>query len=109
MTRWHRVAAIDEMTDGDVRRVLAGSSEIALARHGGQYFALAGRCPHAGGPLAEGSIEGDSLVCPWHGREFELSTGVCSGFGGVRTFQVEVRADGVYVASPANQPEVSSP
>ena len=44
-------------------------------RGGGRFYATGPTCPHEDGPLAEGWLEGDAVVCPWHGFDFELATG----------------------------------
>ena len=44
---------------------------------GGRFYACGASCPHEDGPLAEGWLEGDVVVCPWHGFDFELGTGRC--------------------------------
>jgi nitrite reductase/ring-hydroxylating ferredoxin subunit len=46
-----------------------------LVKREGKIYALAGKCSHAGGPLPEGKLEGDSIVCPWHGSRFCLKDG----------------------------------
>ena len=95
---WHRVAGMDEIPDGAVRTVRVGARMFALCHVDGRYGALDNACPHKGGPLGEGMIEGGRLVCPWHGREYNPLTGTCEGFEErVAVFPVEVRADGVYV------------
>lgn len=95
---WHRVAASDEIAEGSVTMVRAGSKLVALCRVGGRYGALDNACPHAGGPLGQGAIEGKRLVCPWHGREYDPATGECDGYAESATaYPVEVRDDGVYV------------
>jgi pyruvate oxidase len=97
---WHKVADVDELAEGGLKRVVANGKTLVLAHSQGRYSALDGQCPHAGGPLAEGSIENGVLVCPWHGREFELSTGQCEAFGvSIGTYPVEVRADGIFIAA----------
>lgn len=100
-TNWIKVAAPGECAEGSVRGVDAGGVEIVLACHEGRVSALGARCPHAGGPLAQGTIESGVLVCPWHGREFDLRTGACDGYAGVACHPVEVREDGVYVMAPS--------
>jgi nitrite reductase/ring-hydroxylating ferredoxin subunit len=96
---WHRVADPDELADGSVKEIAAAGIILALTRVGGRYGALANRCPHAGGPLAQGTIQNGLLVCPWHGREYDPRTGSCEGYAdAVRAYRVDVRADGVYVA-----------
>lgn len=97
-TTWHKVADLDDLADGAIRSIVAGKRTLVLARRGDRYSALDDLCPHAGGPLSQGSIENGLLVCPWHGREFDLATGACEGLPGVATYPVEVRADGVFVA-----------
>ena len=44
---------------------------------GGRFHATSPLCPHEDGPLAEGWLEGDAVVCPWHGFDFDLGTGRC--------------------------------
>lgn len=48
---------------------------VALYNVDGQYFALDGVCPHAGGPLGEGYLTGTRVTCPWHGWQFDVTTG----------------------------------
>ncbi len=117
-TTWHKVAERDELRDGEVRAVQAGSQSIALTCHRGQIGALDSACPHQGGPLGEGSIEcgqGDEdcwLRCPWHGWDFDPLSGKSPGShdDGVKTYPVEQRDDGIYVAvqeSTMHTPTVS--
>ena len=97
---WIRVGPQDLVDVGEVTVVQAGHHAIALSRTESGWGAIANRCPHQGGPLGEGMIEGCWLTCPWHGWEFDPITGaVPGGFDdAVPTFPVEVRDDGVYVA-----------
>ena len=44
---------------------------------GGRFYACSAVCPHEAGPLADGWIEGSAVVCPWHGFDFDLTTGRC--------------------------------
>ena len=50
---------------------------IALFNVDGEIFALDNTCPHAGGPLGEGSLDGEVVSCPWHGWKFNVKTGDC--------------------------------
>ena len=104
-TVWYRVADLNDMRDGEVRPVQAGTLTIALTRFDDRYGALDNACPHQGGPLAEGSIEPGAenkcwLRCPWHGWDFDPLTGRSPGSheDGVPVYPVEERDDGVYVA-----------
>lgn len=97
---WTKVAETDELAEGALKEVVANGKTLVLAHSQGQYRALDNQCPHAGAPLAGGSIEGGLLTCPWHGREFDLATGKCEAYGvSIGTYPVEVRADGIFVAA----------
>ncbi len=106
---WHRVAGTDELPEGRVKTVTAGTQSMALVHVDGAYYAMDNRCPHQGGPLGEGSIEGGAdgqcwLRCPWHGWDFDPKTGLPPGGHedtGQETFPVELRDDGVYVGIAA--------
>lgn len=100
---WHRVAALDELAEGRAKTVTAGLRTVCLTRFEGTYGALDNHCPHQGGPLGEGTIEGCWLRCPWHGYDFHPLTGEPpDGFSdALETFAVEERPDGIYVGVPA--------
>jgi thiamine pyrophosphate-dependent acetolactate synthase large subunit-like protein/nitrite reductase/ring-hydroxylating ferredoxin subunit len=104
-TVWHRVAGVEELPEGRVMTVTVGHLSLALTHHEGQYGALDNACPHQGGPLGEGSIEGGYLRCPWHGWDFcRWWVKPPGGYDdGVRTYPTEVRKDGVYVGVPEEE------
>ena len=70
-----RVAPLDELIDGQPKAAAIGDTPIVVVRRADQVFALVSRCAHAGGPLAEGTVEGNAITCPWHGSTFDLLTG----------------------------------
>jgi 3-phenylpropionate/trans-cinnamate dioxygenase ferredoxin subunit len=87
----HVVASVDQITPGRRKLVEAGGRAIVVYNLGGEFFALANRCPHRGGSLADGiqtglvestvpgqysySRPGEMVKCPWHGWEFDIRTG----------------------------------
>lgn len=73
------VLAERELPEGTLRCVQAGDVSVVLARHQGHVYTLANSCSHLGGPLAEGQISGDCVVCPWHGSRFRLRDGKLEG------------------------------
>lgn len=97
---WHRVLdAEDTLAVDECRTVKAGSRLLALARTADGYRALDNGCLHVGGPLGQGAVDGEYLVCPWHGRAYHLITGECMNVHEkIGTYDVEERTDGVYVA-----------
>lgn len=90
----------DDLPEGRVVSVTAEHKGLCLTHYEGKFAALDNKCPHQGGPLGEGSIEKGYLRCPWHGWDFHPTTGKSpGGFDDeIKTFPVEVREDGVYVA-----------
>jgi nitrite reductase/ring-hydroxylating ferredoxin subunit len=70
-----RVAPLAELIDSQPKAAQIDNTPIVLVRRGDDVFALVARCAHAGGPLAEGKIEGNAIKCPWHGSTFDLATG----------------------------------
>ena len=71
----HRLAAVDDLAPGTGRELTAGGRVVALFRVGDRFFALDGICPHAGGPLGKGFVTGTRVTCPWHGWQFDVTTG----------------------------------
>lgn len=68
--------AEDDVADGALVRADAGGVPVVVARcRDGTICAIAATCTHLGGPLDEGTREGDAVVCPWHGSRFDLRTG----------------------------------
>jgi 3-phenylpropionate/trans-cinnamate dioxygenase ferredoxin subunit len=70
-----KAANIDELADGAKKKVSLGGAEIMLARVGESYYALANRCPHLGGDLSAGKLEGTAITCPLHGSQFDVRDG----------------------------------
>jgi len=105
-TEWHKVAEKDSLPEGRVETVTAGNLPVCLSHFEGKLGAISNRCPHQGGPLGEGQIEGGFVTCPWHGYEYHPHTGQPpEGFDdGVEAYQVETREDGIYVEVPVEEP-----
>jgi nitrite reductase/ring-hydroxylating ferredoxin subunit len=70
-----KVAPLSELQHGQVVEVAAGDRTFAVCNINGTLHCLDGTCPHAGGPLGQGTLQGEILVCPWHGYEFNCTTG----------------------------------
>jgi thiamine pyrophosphate-dependent acetolactate synthase large subunit-like protein/nitrite reductase/ring-hydroxylating ferredoxin subunit len=101
-TVWHKALEPAELPEGRVKTVVCGLVQVCMTHHEGRVSALDNKCPHQGGPLGEGSIEGGFLRCPWHGWDFDPATGKPPGGydDGVPTYPLEMREDGVYVGIP---------
>lgn len=94
----HAVARTNEIDDGERFFTLVDGNEIGIFKIDGEYYAYPNWCPHMGGPLCEGPVDGtietsfdkesletdfswgrdgEMLTCPWHGYEFDLTSGYC--------------------------------
>jgi 3-phenylpropionate/trans-cinnamate dioxygenase ferredoxin subunit len=69
------VAKATELADGTMKEVMVQGRPILLARVGDRYYAADGRCPHMGGVLAQGKLEGTVVTCPRHNSQFDLTDG----------------------------------
>jgi 3-phenylpropionate/trans-cinnamate dioxygenase ferredoxin subunit len=76
---WIRVASTSEVPEGQMKKVTAGGKEIMIANVQGVYCALNNKCPHMGGSLAGGTLQGDIVTCPRHGSQYNVKTGEAVG------------------------------
>ena len=107
MPTWHRLGTREELLARAPFSVRLERHAVAVFFHEGAFRAIGNACNHKGGPLCEGRLRGDFVVCPWHGWEYSVVTG--HGPEGyeeeaVPVFAVEERADGVYAATPPTSP-----
>ena len=75
MGTYHKVAEVKDVLPGSGMAVQVDDHQIALFNIEGTFYAIGGTCTHKGGPLSEGSLEGTTVTCPWHGASFEVRTG----------------------------------
>lgn len=89
----------DELLEGTGKALSVNGCEVAVFRCQGMLYALENQCPHAGGSLAGGAIEGDGVVCPLHSHRFNVKTGACSTDPGLRakTFPIIAQHGGFTV------------
>jgi len=75
MPNFVKAAKTADLKPGDAKVVECEGKTIALCNAGGQFYAVDNTCLHRGGPLGEGFIDGTTLTCPWHGWQYDLTTG----------------------------------
>ncbi len=97
-----KVAKHGELKPGEAKAVEVNEVPVALFYVNGNYYAVADSCCHRGGPLSEGTVDGLVVSCPWHGWEFDLTTGTCVTNPSARqpVFEVKVEGDDVLVVLP---------
>jgi nitrite reductase/ring-hydroxylating ferredoxin subunit/DMSO/TMAO reductase YedYZ heme-binding membrane subunit len=69
------VCAVADIPEGRARTVCLGGERVAVFRYDGKISAVSNVCRHQNGPLGEGKIVGNCIVCPWHGYEYDPSSG----------------------------------
>jgi nitrite reductase (NADH) small subunit len=102
MAAWHRITDRNDIPEGTGGEFVAGGRVVALYHVGDEFFALDGVCPHAGGPLGEGTLAGTVVTCPWHGWQFDVTSGQHCLNANLRhaSFPVKVEGDDVLVKIP---------
>jgi 3-phenylpropionate/trans-cinnamate dioxygenase ferredoxin subunit len=69
------IAQIDQLPAGTMKSFSVNAKTILIANIEGKYYAIDGKCPHAGGDLSKGTLEGKIVTCPKHGSQFDVTTG----------------------------------
>jgi len=94
-----RAAKKDEVPPGSIREFQVNGSTVALANVDSRIFAIDNTCLHRGGPLGQGVLEGNVVTCPWHGWQYDVTSGkvTMNPAVGVRQYAVEVRGEDIFV------------
>lgn len=100
MGEWVRLCAVSEAPKpGEVAEAEVKGVQVCLANVNGQLTALENTCPHRGGPLGQGWLEGECVVCPWHSWTFDTRTGQAlpPDSGKVDVLPIKVQDDEVWI------------
>lgn len=89
-----KVAPAAGLAAGSVMEVMVGDTPYAVCNVDGRITALVGICPHHGGPLGQGAINGPNVVCPWHAWEWNCATGENDMDPSKKVATCEVRVEG---------------
>jgi len=93
--RWHDLGETAELARHPLRQIAIGRTKIALSCRDGRFGAVSGACNHVGGPLGEGHLDGEYIVCPWHHWKFHCRTGEGEpGFESDRVPSYELKEEG---------------
>jgi nitrite reductase (NADH) small subunit len=100
MPQFVKMATLGEILPGRAKEVEHDGRIYALFNCGGTIRVIDGICPHQGGPLAEGVVEGTVVTCPWHGWQFDLVTGTMPSGSRIKqaVFEVKIEGQDVLVA-----------
>jgi nitrite reductase (NADH) small subunit len=97
-----KVASLSQLPADSVTEVTVGADVYALCNVGGRVTALSGTCLHRGGPLGQGALHGNYVVCPWHAWEWDCQTGA-NDFDPsqkVATYAIQVEGDDILLEVP---------
>jgi nitrite reductase/ring-hydroxylating ferredoxin subunit len=101
------VGLVEEIPEGERKIVQTDGLSIGVFHHKGNWYALRNQCLHRGGPVATGKLEGDNLICPWHGYTYNVTNGQLLIDPGARLdmYTVLVRDDQVILEVPVFEAE----
>ncbi|MDQ6709446.1 MAG: Rieske 2Fe-2S domain-containing protein [Candidatus Dormibacteraeota bacterium] len=78
-TKYTPVLPEGALAEGKLHKTMAGATPVLLYKMAGKICAIGETCSHAGGPLSEGKLDGNQVICPWHASRFDVCTGVVTG------------------------------
>ena len=95
----------EDVPEGQGKIVQVNGKDIALFNVGGEFYAVDNTCVHQGGPLGEGSLEGDIVTCPWHAWKYNVKTGVSpvNPMAKVTVYEVKVEEDKIKISTEPKQ------
>ncbi len=103
MGTFRKVAKTTDLEPGTATLVEIGGEKIALFNVDGEFYAIDNTCTHRGGPLADGTIEGDVVTCPWQGATYNVKMGEVLGVPaprGVASYNVRVGGSDIEIEVP---------
>ena len=98
MGDWMTVAKRSEVKPGQAKAVQVKGQAVALFNVDGAFYAIEDACSHVGGPLSEGALSGTTVTCPWHGADFDVTSGKVLGPPAaehLKRYPVQVQGDDV--------------
>jgi len=94
MSNETKVAKISDVPPGQCKTVSVNGTDLALYNVSGTFYATANACPHRGGSLGEGMLEGQLITCPRHGWQFDVTTGCLANNPQAKVATYPARVDG---------------
>ena len=92
---------VSDITSGKMIMVSTDGKDILVTNVDGNYYAMDDTCTHAGASLSEGSLDGSTVTCPWHGSTWDCKTGKMIAFGvqlnDLSSYKVTVESDEIFV------------
>ncbi|MBF89782.1 MAG: hypothetical protein CMG75_09075 [Candidatus Marinimicrobia bacterium] len=99
MSNWYKISDAFDLTPGNSKILMFKEKTIALFNIGGNFVAIDNQCPHRGGSLGDGKIEGSIVTCPWHSWKFDClkGTAVENKNFRLKIYPLKKLSDGLFV------------
>lgn len=94
MAQWLQAGKVSDFKEGEGKVVNLQGKYVAVFKVDGNIHAVDNTCPHQGGPLGEGMLDGQVVTCPWHGWRFNVTTGVSPVVPTAKVQKFNVKVDG---------------
>ncbi len=94
-----KACKVSDIPQSEGRTIECQGTSVAVFNVNGQFHAVDNTCPHRGGPLGEGSLDGATVTCPWHGWQFDVTTGSSpvNPMARIQKYQVKVEGEDLYI------------
>jgi nitrite reductase/ring-hydroxylating ferredoxin subunit len=94
MANFVRICKTTDIKEGSGRSIEINGKPVAVFNVNGNFYAINDVCGHRGGPLGEGELDGNTVICPWHGWRYDVTTGANELVPDLPTNTYEVKVDG---------------
>jgi nitrite reductase/ring-hydroxylating ferredoxin subunit len=95
------VSKTEDVLSGQMKKISIDGNEIVILNINGSYFAIDDTCTHAGGSLSEGKLDGSTIICDWHGAQFECKNGKLLKFpakiNDLKSYKIVIESDKIFV------------
>jgi 3-phenylpropionate/trans-cinnamate dioxygenase ferredoxin subunit len=100
MAEFIKVAKVSDLEPGEKMLVEYEDEDVGLFNLDGEFYAISDVCTHDDGPLVEGEVEGDHVICPRHGARFNIKTGeqTMPAFAPVPLYEVKIEGEDIFIA-----------
>lgn len=94
-----KAISLGEIPSGKSKNVNVNGKLVAIYHVSGKVYATSGVCLHAGGPMGDGTLEGNIITCPWHGWQYDITTGANQVMPAIKlkTFKTEIKGNDIFV------------
>jgi len=100
MPEFQKVAETSQIPQGSGKIFEVNGNQIAIWNLSDNYYAFQNVCPHRGGPVGEGEVEGNIITCPWHGQQFDVTScqGITNPAAKLTKYELQVEGNDIKVA-----------